>query len=115
MLSIDRTLSTSPHYTDEHFRSPQTVYGHADASLFYIHSDRLWKSNYLKAKKATVIANASGAKPNTIRWHASFLSAYFGYTVIIKHLLSGWNWNNGYPYIIFGCIILSEICSNSGA
>ena len=107
-LNPDRVLNTTPHYTEECFRYPQTIYGRPEASLFYENSERLWKLSYSKAEKAREIADTSDAIPKTARWYQAFLSAYLEHDIEITHILSGWNWNTGYPYIVFGYKIMAD-------
>lgn len=96
------TLNTKPHYTDENYRYPQSVFGRAENDIVYIHTDFLWKINFSKAKKSLVIADKSGKRSRSAKWYEIFLSTYLDKKIEIKHILSGWNWATGYSYIILG-------------
>lgn len=119
MRNFDAILNTTPHYTDERYCQARSVFGKHEQDLSYNFSDQLWKQNYTKAKQAVYAADISGAKPKTARWYQTFLSNYFDYEVELLHILSGWNWSTGYPYIVFGykkVVELSEYDSkNIGA
>jgi len=102
MRNPDIILNTTPHYTNEYFRYERTVFGEIEDGLNYEYFDHFWKRNYIKAKKSATTANLSCAKPKTARWYQIFLSDYLSQNVEIKHILTGWNWNTGYPYILVG-------------
>lgn len=91
----------SPHYTDQRFKSPQTVWGDEEAGISYDYSDRLWEWDYNKAKAAVEVANNAAAR-NTAQWCQTFLSHYHGKPVQLRHIMAGFNLGNGYPYQIFG-------------
>lgn len=98
----DVALKTMPHYTDEHFRKEQTVFGRATPGLSYDYSDRLWQWDYEKAKQAAKIADASGFTVRSANYYECYLSAYFDKPIELKHIIAGVNHSNGYPYCIFG-------------
>ncbi len=106
--SKDVPLKTSPHYTDDRFKTAQTVfgkppksdYGHKD--LNYDYSDRLWEWDYNKAKRSSEIASGTGATARSVRWYEAYLSAYFDKPIEIVHILAGFNVSNGDPYAVFG-------------
>jgi hypothetical protein len=96
-------LNTTPHYTDDRFNKPQTVYGQEDKNIIdYVYSDRIWQWDYKKAEQATEIANNSGAVLKSARWYEVYLSAFFDRRVEVLHIMAGVNVSNGYPYAVFG-------------
>ena len=98
----NKVLETSPHYTDHRFKKPQTVFGQEEDGIGYDYSDQLWEWDYNKAEESAKIANESGALPRTCLWYEVYLSAYFGRSIEIVHIISGVNVGNGYPYCVFG-------------
>lgn len=107
-LDKDKPLETTPHYTDTRFQKEQTIFGkrpespYGHTGLHYDYSDRLWEWDYKKSKKAAKIAAESGATPKSCRWYEVYLSAYFGKSIEIEHIIAGVNRSNGYPYCVFG-------------
>lgn len=91
----------SPHYTNQRFAKPQTVWGAEEKGISYDYSDRLWQWDYNKAKSAVEAAN-NAATRNTAKWCQTFLSHYHGKPVQLRHIMAGFNLGNGYPYQIFG-------------
>jgi|JI10StandDraft_1071094.scaffolds.fasta_scaffold59778_2 hypothetical protein len=91
----------SPHYTNERFKKPQTVWGAEEKGINYDYSDRLWQWNYDNAKAAAELANQNATR-NTAKWCTIFLEHYFGKPVQLRHIMAGFNISNGYPYQIFG-------------
>ena len=103
-LNKDAILETTPHYNDKRFEKEQTVFGsepnngqYGHKHLHYDYSDRLWQFDYNKAQKATEIANQGSAAPKSCRWYEAYLSAHFGRSVEIEHIIAGVNRSNGYP------------------
>lgn len=101
-LSRNVQLETNPHYTDDRFSEPQTVFGAEVKGLSYDYSDRLWQWDSKKAEAATEIAKQSGHVIRSANWYQVYLSAYFGYEVELVHVVAGVNRSNGYPYAVFG-------------
>jgi hypothetical protein len=99
---MDQTIHCNPHYTDDHYKHPQTIFGKEEKGLEYAYSDRLYQWDHIKEAEARNVANSSKAKRDTARWFQIYLTAYFGKPVILKHILAGVNWGNGYPYQVFG-------------
>jgi hypothetical protein len=100
--SMDAPLHDNPHYTDERYRHPQTIFGTKEDGLVYNYSDRIVQWDYAKAEQASKAATASGAAHHTARWYQAYLSAYYDQTIELKHILAGWNWATGYAYQVFG-------------
>lgn len=96
------TLNTMPHYTDQRFKTAQTVYGAEERGLHYDYSDRLWEWNYDKAEAANKVAQEQGHPIRSCAYYEAYLTAYFGKPTEIKHILAGWNVATGYPYAVFG-------------
>jgi hypothetical protein len=97
----------TPHYTDERYRYPQTVYRapnvkRDDSSLGYEYDDRLWEWNYKKAEESSDAAKKEVGNNNTVMFFSNFLTRYFGKVIVVKHIMVGWNWSNGFSYKIFG-------------
>lgn len=91
----------NPHYTNDHFKHAQTVYGQPEQGLGYDYSDRIWEWNWDKAEAAKQTANAQ-ATYQTAEWVEIFLSIYFERAIEVKHILAGFNLSSGYPYQVFG-------------
>lgn len=102
MKNPDAIINVSPHYTDQHYREPRTIYGCSEKGLSYAYLDCLWRRNYAKARGAKEAATASNATPKTAKWYEAFMSSYLDKPVEVRHILSGWNWSAGYPYVIIG-------------
>lgn len=98
----NKPLHTSPHYSDNRFNEPQTVFGKEEKGIGYDYSDRLWQWDYEKSEQAVETAEKSGFPRHSCNWYEAYLSAYFGKKVEIKHILAGVNVSNGYPYAVFG-------------
>lgn len=98
----NKVLNTQPRYTDDRFKEAQTVFGKKGKGLDYVYSDRLWQWDYDKSEEATKIANANDLKSRTCLWYECYLSAYLDKEIEIKHILSGVNVSNGYPYYVLG-------------
>jgi hypothetical protein len=97
----------SPHYTNTNFRYPQTVYRRPnivenDPKLCYDYDDRLYDWDYKKAEKTYKQAEKEIGNTNTARFFSAWLSKYHGKVIIVQHIMTGYNWGNGYPYRIFG-------------
>lgn len=103
----NKPLETSPHYSDERFRDPQTVFGKpgprtGHPGLTYDYSDRLWEWDYRKAEEAAKAAEASGAPKKSARYYDAFLTAYHGKPCHVEHVIAGVVASNGHPYAVFG-------------
>ena len=108
--SAPRTVR--PHYSDERFRKPQTVYcatgmqrhlSHPDASmglpgLSYAYEDRLQQNDADELRRAIVLANASGEPRNSAYWLSALLTSYNGKPCIVEHVIAGVNHMNGRPW-----------------
>lgn len=94
--------NTNPHYTDDRFKHPQTIFGAERKGIHYDYSDRLYEWDYTKAREAEKIASKSGAAPKSCKWYEAYLSAYHGKEATIYHILAGWNLSSGYSYMVFG-------------
>jgi hypothetical protein len=101
-------LHTNPHYTDNRFKEPQTIFGkpakspYGHSHLSYDYSDRLWEWDYDKAEASVEIANKSNVPKGSCLWFEVYLSAYFGYQIELEHIIAGVNHSNGYPYCVYG-------------
>lgn len=97
-------LHDDPHYTDDRFREPQTIFGGeaAEGILNYVYSDRIWQWDYEKASLAAKAADESGAERHTCLWYEAYLSFYFDKPVEVFHIIAGVNRSNGYSYLCFG-------------
>ncbi len=103
-------LTLHPHYSDERFREPQTVYcatgmqrhlSHPDASmglpgLSYAYEDRLWQEDADKWRRAVETANVSGEPKNSAYWLSALLTSYNGKPCMVEHVIAGVNPMNGH-------------------
>jgi hypothetical protein len=112
-LDKSRPLKTNPHYTDDRFKTAQTVFGnepkspHGHSHLEYVYSDRIRQWDWDKAESAREIANKSGYQKASCFWYESFLSTYLDKQVKIEHILAGVNWSSGYSYYVLGYKIVT--------
>lgn len=90
-----------PHYTNEHYRHPRSVFGQETDGVEYNYSDRLLEWDYAKHTAAWETAKQS-QESGTCLFFEAYLSAYFDKPVEIVNIMAGWNWSNGYPYQVFG-------------
>ncbi len=95
-------LHDNPHYTEEEFKHPQTIFGSKSQCLHYVYSDRIWQADYKKSQQAAAKANASGADLHTCRWYEVYLSEFFGKKIVIDHIMAGCNLSSGISYLVFG-------------
>ncbi len=108
-----RIANLNPHYTNERFRKPQTVFllrgrypqdgyvPHAE----YNYSDRIWQWDWDKCDKAREAVNAKGLDGNTAAWHEAWLRIVLDDSKLnLVHILAGVNLSNGYPYHVYGYI-----------
>lgn len=106
----------NPHYTNEYFKEPRTVYladgyklkhnGSRDylPKVEYNYSDRLWQWDYDKAQQAWEVAKAKDLPHNSAALHEAYLTAYYGRELELVHIMAGFNWSNGHPYQVYGVI-----------
>lgn len=100
-------LEVSPHYTDARFKKAQTVFGDVDdgyghKDLSYVYSDRLAQWDNKKYRAAFEKAKESDCPPQSCSYYEVMLSHYYDKEIKIKHIVSGVNFGNGYPYNVFG-------------
>lgn len=97
-----------PHYTNEAFKSPQTVYLAAGYKLtpeyvkgaFYNYSDRL---PYEGREEAWKVANAQHSDHNCAAWAETYLRALLNKPNLkLVHILAGFNVSNGFDYQVYG-------------
>jgi len=100
--NIDTILELSPHYTNPYYNQKRTVFGAPEEGLSYDYSDRLSEWNYSKWKASYVAATATGATPGTARHIQARLSYYYDKPLVLRHVVSGVNRGDGYPYNVFG-------------
>lgn len=111
----DAHIEDRPHYADQRFDMPRTVYLALGRRLtkgtfgtevvkgaHYNYDDRLWQADYDKSRKAWEEAEKSGLKLHTPAIHEAYLAAYFGKPVELLHIVAGVNRGNGYPYLVYG-------------
>lgn len=91
-----------PHYTDDRFRTEQTVFGKEEQGLHYDYSDRIWQWDCDKAKEASAAASEAGLKRNTCAWYEKYLSEFHGQPVEIKHIMACFHLASGHPLYVFG-------------
>lgn len=106
-----------PHYTNDYFKTPRTTYiadgrktnrdGYVKGAE-YNYNDRLRQWDYDKSDKAWEVAKTSGFDPYSAAFHEAYLKAYYGKDLELVHILSSFNWSNGYPYIVYGVIFKEE-------
>jgi hypothetical protein len=112
---MDATLETSPHYTDQRFKKPQTVFcsepdklkddGFGNAIIegcHYDYSDRIYEWDGDKAREAAKATTEAGYKPRTAKWYQAYLHYFYGKDVKLVHIVAGVNHSNGYPYCVYG-------------
>lgn len=111
MLSTSPIYNLSPHYTDNRFREPQTVWLATGYKLnkrdvvngaVYNYSDRIWQWDWNKANSAheTIDKSLDHRSPAYIQ---EFLRYYFNNPkIVLVHVVAGVNLSNGYPYQVYG-------------
>jgi len=110
--AIDSKTQRLPscHYTEDLFRDAQTVFGRKakHKSGGYDYSDRYLEWDYDKWREGERLAQAE-AKSNKSKWEIcsvgyfeSILTHFHGKPTTIHHVLTGFNWSDGYSYYVFG-------------
>lgn len=106
-------LKTNPHYSDERFKKPQTVFCTTPdkiklehnipyiKGLSYVYSDRLIQWDWKAHDNAWEYASEKYPK-KTANFYEKYLSIYFKKEIELIHIVSGVNRSNGYSYQIFG-------------
>lgn len=107
----------APHYTDDRFKEPQTVYladGYkTDNSggypfvdgATYNYSDRIWQWDWNKADAANKASLEKGLHRDSAARYEVYLRLYFDKPDLkLVHIMAGYNLATGYPYRVFGYI-----------
>lgn len=103
-----RIPNLNPHYTDERFRHGQLIWGRDDAKdIHWNYSDRLSQWDYQKNQNSWNAAKEL-YEPGTARFYQEYLSNYEGKPVELIGIVSGWNWFNGYSYLVYGYRVIEE-------
>lgn len=120
--SLDTPLNTAPHYTDKRYQYgltefclyPEELVDYGKYNLIeglkYEYSDRLYEQNREKVRLAIEHTNLTlKVSPNdwqtksTARYHQEILRFLFDDPNLqLIHLIAGYNWDNGYPYLVYG-------------
>lgn len=106
-----------PHYTDDRFREPQTVYLATGYNVdkqqryptvegaTYNYSDRIWQWDRNKADAANKASLEKGFHRDSAARFEVYLRLYFDKpTLKLVHVMAGFNVATGYPYQVFGYI-----------
>lgn len=113
-----------PHYTNELFRKEQTVYllaGHKVSNGWvngaeYVYDDRVRQWNWEGADQAWKLARLVVEDHYTAACHEAYLQLYYkSLNIELVHILSGVNWSNGYPYMVYGFITHPVVAAESEA
>lgn len=111
-------MNLTPHYTDERFFHPQTVflregYRTSDRHSYpsvqgarYEYSDRIygWYAHE-KIEAAREFAKTIHLDARTPAHIEAYLQQVFDDpTIKLVHVMAGFNWGNGFPYQIYGFI-----------
>ena len=115
-ITEDPLNNLSPHYSDNNFKKPQTLWTKNINKLkkendvvcydkaSYVYSDRLYQYDYDKTTSSFEKAKEE-FKVNTPKYFESFLRHYYDDNKLeLVHILSGFNLSNGYPYLVYGFI-----------
>lgn len=98
----DQVLDAYPYFTREKLNTqPLTIFGRKKKHLSYLSSDQLFGDDPGRATKAAQFANQSGARNRTQRWFETCLTAYFGFPVVLQHIMVGFR-GDGKSYRVFG-------------
>lgn len=99
-----------PHYSDPRFATEQTIFGGPEEGLSYEYDDRLrqWYGPD-KMNAARAAAAESGHARYSANWIADLMSHLIGRDVRVKHVLSGCNRSNGYPYFVVGYVRADDV------
>jgi hypothetical protein len=92
----------NPHYSNDRFKKPQTIFGEEEKGLWYDYSDRLISWYWDNQGVARDKANESGHARNSVNWLEVWMEGLCGKKVTIHHVVSGVNHSNGYPYFVLG-------------
>lgn len=96
-------LELDPHYSDRRFYEEQTVFGSGDGAKHYQYSGRMAEWDYAKHKQAWAESGSAGLGKATAARIEDYLRRYYdNQTIVIRHIVSGVNLGNGYPYNVFG-------------
>jgi len=114
--AMDKPINhLQPHYTDDRFKRPQTVfvregyklivdsdYGYVK-SAFYNYSDRIWQWDWDKTEESRKTAIEKYKKADTAAYWEYWLQLVFDKPNLkLVHILAGFNPSNGYSYQVFG-------------
>lgn len=102
----------NPHYTDNRFRQPQTVWLAAGRKLTregyvkgaeYNYSDRIWQWDWNKADACIDTVKANNYDMRTAAGIEIWLRLYFDDPALeLVHVMAGFNLATGYPYQVYG-------------
>lgn len=117
-------INASPHYTDKRYRHGLTEFclyperlveceeSFLIPGLTYEYSDRLSEWNRQKfreavnhAKSVLNVADKDWRATSTANYFQEMLRYYYDNPNLqLIHIIAGYNWSNGYPYLIYGFI-----------
>jgi hypothetical protein len=98
-----------PHYTRmDLWRHAQLIYGVECETQQADYSDRLWEWDHEAARRATEECNARNLPANTAMCIEQWLCFYHNKPVLLRYIMAGSNWSNGYPYYVYGYDFVSE-------
>ncbi len=111
MLDTKPIYNLQPHYTDQRFAKPQTVWvadgvdinreGYVE-DCEYNYSDRIWQWDWNKADAAqkSIDKELDRRSPAYIQ---EFLRVYFeNPAIVLVHVMAGFNVSNGFAYQVYG-------------
>lgn len=101
--SLDTQLAY-PHYSDPTWDYENTIFGAKADNLHYNYDDRLRQFDYAKHKKGE--EKAKNINRNTARYWLEYLKGYYEKDIDLQWIGAGSNRSNGYPFWVFGYIIL---------
>ncbi len=112
MLHTTAIPNLMPHYTNDRFRTPQTVWiekgvkldehGYVRGVTNYEYSDRLWQWNWEKANTARDVID-SKLDSHSAAYIQEFLRYYYDdKSIVLVHVLAGFNISSGHPYQVYG-------------
>ena len=102
-IGDDKTVKLpSCHYSDERFRNAQTIFGRRKKRGGYDYDDRYPQWNYDKWTNAHKHAASLDVVDGSVLYYEAVLSFFHDKETVIDHVLTGFNWSNGYSYYVFG-------------